>query len=457
MSGFTGFDIARHAGRSMAGAEHPATLAEVRQVVRKAAQNGLQLYPISGGRNWGAGSRQPVSDGCLVVDLGRLNGIRRLDLERGYAVIEAGVTQRQLAQALAGSDWLANFTPSCAGSSVVGNALERGDGMLRSRVRDVLGLEVVMPSGEVVSTGGLSLSGDYAGLPAGPDMTQAFVQSNFGIVTAMAISLVWRPSVMRFLHARISDAGFVDALEVAVRFTRTVPGSLGLTRLFGLVMTPREQTTKPLRVSTGFFNLVKPVLGTENDTHHVTNHFTRELASVGGVESVRSPEVGRLPADDPLYQVARVLRGEPNCDTVAGEFGRPCAELDAGPLGWMVFLPLVPLDTRSPAVALELLRTLVDRYRVQIAVELNLVSQHAANAVVQIYFYPDDDGRERAHRFRRAVREAFIAAGFYPYRSNIDDSPFEIAARDDAQLATLRAIKALVDPLTIIAPCRYIS
>src|SRR5690606_41522648 len=126
-------------------------------------------------------------------DLSAMNRIRSLDLENGFAVIEPGVTQRQLADELRDTGRMLNVASSAADTSVVGNALERGDGSIRSRVHDLVGLEAVLADGSLVSTGGLDHWGRYRGNVAGPDPTGAFVPHTAGIITAGVVSPRPRP------------------------------------------------------------------------------------------------------------------------------------------------------------------------------------------------------------------------------------------------------------------------
>src|SRR5262249_15186337 len=53
----------------------PGNVDEAVACVRIARQHGIPLYPVSGGRNWGLGSRVPGSDGNAVLDLARLKAI----------------------------------------------------------------------------------------------------------------------------------------------------------------------------------------------------------------------------------------------------------------------------------------------------------------------------------------------------------------------------------------------
>lgn len=80
----------------ISGVVLPKSTEEVRQVVNLANNFLVPIYPISTGKNWGLGSKLPVKEGCVIVDLHRMNRIREVNTEYGYAVIEPGVTQQQL-------------------------------------------------------------------------------------------------------------------------------------------------------------------------------------------------------------------------------------------------------------------------------------------------------------------------------------------------------------------------
>ena len=126
---------------------HPTSVREVQAIVNEARVRGTPLYPFSTGMNWGLGSRHPVRDDCVLVDLSRLDRIREVDLAHGYAVIEAGVSQHALAQRLDGTPWMLNVTTSCKDSSLLGNAMDRGEGCIRPRRDDLLGVELVLGDG----------------------------------------------------------------------------------------------------------------------------------------------------------------------------------------------------------------------------------------------------------------------------------------------------------------------
>src|SRR5262245_52643404 len=182
-------DVGEYARREIRAVLYPESALEVQNVVRVANTHHIALYSISTGKNWGMGSGQPT-EGGVVVDLGRMTAIRAIDVAERYAIVEPGVTQHAFSEALASTACIANFTASAAETSVVGNLLDKGIGVHRHRVDDLLGIEVVTGCGDLVRVGGYWPMGRAAfHFPSGlgPTLTPLFLQSNFGIVTACVL------------------------------------------------------------------------------------------------------------------------------------------------------------------------------------------------------------------------------------------------------------------------------
>ena len=204
----------------------PDSREAVQQCVRIAARYQVPLYPVSGGKNWGYGSRVPARDGCVLVDLQRMNRIVELDEELAYVVVEPGVTQRQLYEYLqdqtGGRLWI-DATSSSFECSVVGNLLERGHGvtMYCDHVSCSANYEVVLPSGECLHTG----YGAFANASArdvdawglGPALQGLFSQSNFGIVTRATVWLMRAPACSAVAFFAAADEAAFAAIVDAVR------------------------------------------------------------------------------------------------------------------------------------------------------------------------------------------------------------------------------------------------
>ena len=181
----------------------PGNTREIVDVVKIANRFRVPLYPVSTGRNWGYGDGSPVTNGCVVVDLSRMNRIVEFqDLSTyGVATIEPGVTQQGLYDFLT-ENALPYMTPTHGGGpdcSILGNALERGYGItpITNHFEALTSLTAVLGNGTVhdsfFETIGATAIGDRRKSQVGPDIDGLFAQSNFGIVTKAKVRLPRRP------------------------------------------------------------------------------------------------------------------------------------------------------------------------------------------------------------------------------------------------------------------------
>lgn len=182
-----------------AGAVVPATVEEIRAIVRIAGEHKVALWPISRGKNLGYGGSAPVLTGSVILDLSRMKKIE-YDEENGTVLLEPGVGFYDLYDFLKArgmKHWLS--VPGNSWGSVVGNALDRGMGYTPygEHTSKICGVEAVMADGMVVRTGMGALSGaptwQLYRYGFGPSWDQMFAQSNFGIVTKMGLWLMPAP------------------------------------------------------------------------------------------------------------------------------------------------------------------------------------------------------------------------------------------------------------------------
>jgi 4-cresol dehydrogenase (hydroxylating) flavoprotein subunit len=143
--------------RGASAAVSPASTEQVQEIVRIANEFGVPLFPISTGKNNGYGGGQPRLSGAVVVGTGeRMNRILEVDEKLGYALLEPGVSYFDLYDYLqANAPTLMIDCPDLGWGSVVGNTLDRGVGYTPygDHLMWQTGLEVVLPTGDVMRTG----------------------------------------------------------------------------------------------------------------------------------------------------------------------------------------------------------------------------------------------------------------------------------------------------------------
>ena len=205
----------------------PRDESQVQEIVRISKQHRIPLYPISTGRNWGYGAASPVKEGCAIVDLSQLRGIRLVDSQLGIVALQPGVTQQQLADYLASNDLdlmvpVHGGGPSC---SLLGNALERGYGLtpVTDHFSALTALRAVLPDGSIYRSPFQAMGAETIGSAhrwgVGPYVEGLFSQGNFGIVTEGVFVLAHRPEHAETFFVRVPDHQQLDGLVEAVRTT----------------------------------------------------------------------------------------------------------------------------------------------------------------------------------------------------------------------------------------------
>jgi FAD/FMN-containing dehydrogenase len=181
-------------GRALAVAR-PADTAEVAAVVRACVAAGVGVVP-QGGNTSLVGGAVPAEDGSeVVLSLARLNRVRAVDSVDLTLTLEAGVTLRAAQLAAEESNCLLPLSIASEGTAQIGGILATnagGNNTVRyGNARDlVLGLEVVLPDGEVWE-GLRRLRKDNTGYC----LRQLFVgaEGTLGVITAAVLKLAPRP------------------------------------------------------------------------------------------------------------------------------------------------------------------------------------------------------------------------------------------------------------------------
>ena len=178
----------------------PASAEEVRQVVRLCHGAGVPFVARGSGTGLSGGAL-PRPDGVLIV-MTRLNRILDIDIPNRRITVEPGVLNLEVTQAVAGDGcYYAPDPSSQVICSIGGNLAENSGGAHCLKygftVHHVLGVEAVLPDGEMVRLGGPALDNpgyDLLGVLVGSEGTLA-------VVTKVTLRLLRKPAAVKTLLA----------------------------------------------------------------------------------------------------------------------------------------------------------------------------------------------------------------------------------------------------------------
>src|SRR5437879_4673827 len=153
----------------------PDTTDQVAQVLRYCHQNGIKVVPRGAGTSLSGGAL-PLTDGVLL-GMAKFNRIRAIDFANRVVVAEPGVTNLAISNAVAEEGFYYAPDPSSQiACTIGGNVAENSGGVHCLKygltTNNVLGVEMVLMTGEIVRIGGKHLdSGGYdlIGLIAGSE------------------------------------------------------------------------------------------------------------------------------------------------------------------------------------------------------------------------------------------------------------------------------------------------
>lgn len=203
----------------------PGSTAEVSAVVQAARRANVPIVPRGSGTGL-AGGAVPA-EGGVVVSLARMNRILEVDLRNRVAVVEPGVINLDVTQAVAADGFFYAPDPSSqAACSVGGNVANNSGGphtlAYGVTTNHVLGVEVVLDDGQVLWLGGR--------VPDAPgyDLRGVFVGSEgtLGIVTKAVVRLLRSREAVRTLLAIFDLMDTATQTVVDITAAGIVPAAL---------------------------------------------------------------------------------------------------------------------------------------------------------------------------------------------------------------------------------------
>jgi glycolate oxidase len=206
----------------------PGGTEQVAAVVRLCAASRVALVPRGAGTGY-TGGAVPTRGG-VVLSLERMNRILEIDEANLVAVVQPHVITGDLQDAVEQLGLFYPPDPASLRQSVIGGNVGECAGGPRAfkygtTKRYVLGLQAVLPTGEVIRTGGKVVKN-----VVGYDLTQLLVGSEgtLAIVTEIILRLVPKPPVQATLRATFPDVESAVAAVTNIIRARVVPAALEL-------------------------------------------------------------------------------------------------------------------------------------------------------------------------------------------------------------------------------------
>ncbi len=233
----------------------PGSVDQIQSIIRFSNQERIPVTAYLAGGNIG-GLAIPLKGG-IIIDLKRMNRIVEINETDMYAMVEAGVTFGQLKGYLEkhhpGLMYTYAFSPPATG--VVTNSLLQGLDNLSFRYGAashwVTGLEVVLPTGELVKIGSCAVSKSWQSVSPFPEMTGLFLgwQGTTGIITKMAVSLWPKPRYATSLTILCMDMEGAHKTLKALARTRIpddlIGTSFALSKVSSLAMEHKKAPIYP--------------------------------------------------------------------------------------------------------------------------------------------------------------------------------------------------------------------
>jgi alkyldihydroxyacetonephosphate synthase len=187
----------------------PAETSDVVTIVNACRESTTPLAPFGLGSGVCGGVK--VDAATVLLDMSLMNRTREIDVGNLIATFEAGVRGTDAEAALAKRGLMLGHYPQSIDVSTVGGwVATRSAGQFSSAYGSIenvlLGLEVVLPNGEILQTHLTPRSS------TGPDLRQLFLGSEgtLGVITAVTFSIYWKPEKQDYsvYHAPSMDTGF---------------------------------------------------------------------------------------------------------------------------------------------------------------------------------------------------------------------------------------------------------
>ena len=203
----------------------PRTTDQVARIMRFCRDESIKIVPRGAGTGLSGGAL-PLAD-AITIGMGRFNKVLDIDYENRCAVVQAGVTNLGISQAVASAGFYYAPDPSSQIACTIGGNVAENSGGVHSlkyglTTNNVLGVEFVSLDGDVIRIGGKHLDSE------GYDLLGVIVGSEglLGIVTEVTVRLLRKPTIARALLIGFPTVGEAATCVSAIISAGIIPGGL---------------------------------------------------------------------------------------------------------------------------------------------------------------------------------------------------------------------------------------
>ena len=206
----------------------PAGTSEVARIVRACSNHNVPFVPRGAGTGY-TGGAVPLAGG-VVLSLERMNRILEIDEENLVVVVEPNVITGTIQDAVERVGLFYPPDPASLRTSVIGGNVAECAGGPRAfkygtTKQFVLGLQAVLPNGDIIETGGKVVKN-----VVGYDLTHLLVGSEgtLAVITRIILRLVPKPPVQSTLRATFATIADATRAVSNVIKARVIPAAVEL-------------------------------------------------------------------------------------------------------------------------------------------------------------------------------------------------------------------------------------
>src|SRR5215472_13928357 len=203
----------------------PHTTGQVATVLRYCHRNGIRVVPRGAGTSLSGGAL-PLADGVLL-GMAKFNRILEVDYDNRVAVVQPGVTNLAITKAVEDRGFYYAPDPSSQiACTIGGNVAENSGGVhclkYGMTTNNVLGVEMVLMTGEVVRLGGKHLDSDGYDLLGLVNGSEGLL----GVVTEVTVRILQKPETARAVLVGFPTSEDAGACVAKIIGTGIIPGGM---------------------------------------------------------------------------------------------------------------------------------------------------------------------------------------------------------------------------------------